>query len=156
MWDKLTKFDQDATLYVNSRHVFVLDKIMWFVSERVNRPDTRLMVHVLLRIIFRKQRCVRLLSGMALTILCSNYITNFVKRIIKRPRPFATSRIGSSVRIYDNYRLSDCSFFSAHAANSFAVAGYLADHRLLIRCRLAIARGGDTQEVRAQGSRLSV
>lgn len=71
---------------------------------------------------------VGLVIGMvAFALLLSDGMADFiVKPLVARPRPIADPSLNGIVTVVNGYKPSGYSFFSAHAANTFAVALFLA------------------------------
>ncbi|MEI6286629.1 MAG: phosphatase PAP2 family protein [Bacillota bacterium] len=112
----ILELDKKLMLLINNNHSPWADKLMWFVSERLNSKPLQLIVFSLLYIVFRRQSAKLLIALVILLMLLSELAVLVVKRKVQRKRPFSSDM---RVRIINDYKLTDASFYSAHAANSF-------------------------------------
>ena len=108
--------DKRLLLLINNNHCPWADKLMWFVSERLNKKPLQLIVFSLLYIIFSRRSPKLLIALIILLMLWSELAVLVVKSKVQRKRPFSDDK---RVRIINKYKLTDASFYSAHAANSF-------------------------------------
>ena len=110
------EIDKRLLLLINNNHSPWTDKLMWFVSEQLNKMPLQVIVFSLLYVTFSKRSPKLLLTLIIILMLWSELAVLVVKSKIKRKRPFTDDK---RVRIINDYQLTDASFYSAHAANSF-------------------------------------
>lgn len=144
MLESLQSIDSEIFLALNGLHADWLDGIMKGISGKWIWVPFYI---VLLCLIWRRNRrlypgnCVsRTVLGLvciALAIALADQLCSSVLRpIFCRPRPAnADSPICELVHIVDNYRGGHYGFPSCHAANSFALAAFVA---LFFRTRMAV------------------
>lgn len=123
MISRLFELDQKLLLFINKQHTPWTDKLMWFVSERLSKHSIQIIVFAALSLVFRKRSPRLLIFLIVMLMLVSELVVIVTKKIVKRKRPFVGSE---RVRIIKNYRLSDASFYSAHAANAFVPVVFVA------------------------------
>lgn len=126
MLDFLDTIDKSLFLWLNSFHSPAWDKIMWFISGKVQWAP---LYAILLGFIIYKFRwkSIYILIGVALVITLADRISVEVfKNVIQRPRPTHCYEIKHLVHTVNNYYGGAYGFVSSHAANSFAIALYMA------------------------------
>lgn len=129
----MLKLDEALTLFLNGSHSLYLDGIAWSATATATWLPLLL---VLLYIIVRNND-LRGIFGivlcLALCILLADQVASTVfKPLVGRFRPTNDPSLMYSVDVVNSYRGGRYGFFSSHAANTMAVATFLA---LLIRNR---------------------
>ncbi|MFA6075932.1 MAG: phosphatase PAP2 family protein [Negativicutes bacterium] len=112
----ILELDKKLLLLINKNHTPWADKLMWFVSERLNKIPLQIIVFSVLYFVFRKRSPRLLISLIILMMLLSELVVLIAKNKVKRKRPFVNDK---KIRIINDYKLKDASFYSAHAANAF-------------------------------------
>ena len=133
MFDYLNDIDTDALLAVNGLHDMFQDALWWMVSAKWS---SLLLVLALIWIFVHQNRrhALLVLAMIAIAILIADQVSSgLIKHLVERLRPTHDPSLGDAVHIVNGYRGGMYGFVSSHAANSFAVATFIA---LLMRHRL--------------------
>ena len=133
MFDYLNDIDTDALLAVNGLHDMFQDALWWMVSAKWS---SLLLVLALIWILLHQNRrhALLVLAMIAIAILIADQVSSgLIKHLVERLRPTHAPSLGDAVHIVNGYRGGMYGFVSSHAANSFAVATFIA---LLMRHRL--------------------
>ncbi|MDR3273491.1 MAG: phosphatase PAP2 family protein [Flavobacteriaceae bacterium] len=121
----LVHWDTQLFLFLNNLGCPQFDTFWLFVTDRLSWFP---LYGILAIIIFEKfgwKKALLILVCVALMIAVSDGLASLVKGWVKRPRPCLTSSLDGLFRlVIDSCRGRYC-YFSAHAANSFALAMYL-------------------------------
>lgn len=122
MIEKLNELDTSLFLWLNGFHSPFWDKVMWFISGKVEWAP--LYIALLAYVIYKyRWKSIWIFVAIALLITLADQIsTEVFKKGIERLRPTHNSEIRDLVHIVNNYRGGMYGFVSSHAANSFAVA----------------------------------
>ena len=133
MLEFLKNFDTHLLLFINGHNSPFLDSIMYRISE-YKLFWIPLYVLILGYIIykFRKQSWVILLGVVVLVILSDQLSVHLFKNVFHRLRPSHEASLASLLHFVRNYKGGEYGFISSHAANTFALATFLA---LIIRNR---------------------
>lgn len=127
----LEEIDRTLLLWLNSYHTPFLDNLMFFISGKWQWvPFYLILVFFIIRRF--KLKAVIILIGAAVLITLSDQASNLLKESVQRPRPCKDPEIGHLVLLVNDYCRGAFGFVSAHAANSFALAGFVS---LLFRNR---------------------
>ncbi|MEY8019630.1 phosphatase PAP2 family protein [Muriicola sp. SD30] len=120
MWERLLQWDRNAFIYLNSLGIEEYD---WFWSL-VTQTTTWIPLIILFFILFlRHFKGKDALAMILMTLLLFGFVMALMyitKEYVGRLRPNNTEELSGLVRIL--FRPEDYSFFSGHAANSFAIA----------------------------------
>lgn len=135
MFDYIKSIDQSLLLWLNSQHTPFLDNFMFFVSGKWQWVPFYLLIAAYIIAKF-KQKAVIIIIAAAVLITLSDQASNLLKDTVQRPRPCKDPEIGHLVRLVNDYCRGAYGFVSAHAANSFALAGFVS---LLFRKRWIVA-----------------
>ncbi len=133
MFDYLNDIDTDALLAVNGLHDMFQDALWWMVSAKWS---SLLLVLALVWILLHQNRrhALLVLAMIVIAILIADQVSSgLIKHLVERLRPTHDPSLGDAVHIVNGYRGGMYGFVSSHAANSFAVATFIA---LLMRHRL--------------------
>lgn len=138
MLDKLIQLDKTLFLWLNSHNSPVWDKIMWFISGKLEWVPLYLLI--IGYIIFRyRWKSIPIITSIILLIaLADRFSVMAFKQVFERLRPSHNVDFQGIIHLYmrDNgsyYTGGLYGFVSSHAANSFALATFLA---LLFRSRI--------------------
>ena len=121
---EIIAFDKDLFLAINGKHVEWLDPVMLFFSSYTGW--TAIAIVILLYAIYKGKRwrwSVAIFT--VLTVLTTSMLNNAIKMIVMRPRPIHEEALADIIHAIESYDAS-YSFFSAHSANSFALAIFAA------------------------------
>ena len=122
MLETINHWDTQLFLFLNGLHAPFLDRVMWFVSGKIQWLPLYLIILALLFYRFR-WRVGWILLGVALLITMSDQASvHLFKETFQRLRPCHQPHIASLVHLVNDYCGGMYSFVSGHATNSFAVA----------------------------------
>lgn len=122
--ESLISWDKELLLNLNSHHSHFMDQFMWQLS------DTMVWLPIYLLFLFfiiknMKMESVFLIVMMALLIVFADQIASSVfKPLVQRLRPTHDPEIMKMVHTVNGYGGGKYGFFSSHAANVFAFAGF--------------------------------
>ena len=126
----LLELDKNIFLYLNGIHSPMWDDIMWWISGKTSWIP--LYVVLLLIIVFRElpHRFIYTIVFAAIVVLLCDQIAGLIKVWVARPRPTQDPAIAEIVHKYfvngKYYTGGKFGFVSAHAANTFGIAAFLA------------------------------
>ena len=124
MLDQLIHFDQELFLYLNNMGTDSWD-VFWLT---VTNKWTSIPIYLLLLMLSYKYLGVKktlwILVAVALLITCTDQLANFFKYGVRRLRPCHEEELLGKMRLVKAYCGGKFAFFSAHAANSFAIATF--------------------------------
>lgn len=125
MLDFLNELDQQIFLFLNSLHTGFFDFLMWWFSDKLIWIPFYLF---LLYLLIRKYgwESVAVLLSLAILIALSDQVSGFIKDAVARYRPSNDPELYEQVRTLNGYFGGNYGFVSSHAANSFALAYFLA------------------------------
>ncbi len=144
MLESLQSYDSEIFLALNGLHADWLDGVMMGISGKWIWVPFYVMLLIL---IWRRNRLIHSESSARRTVLClvciaiaialaDQMCASVLRPIFCRPRPAnADSPIHELVHVVNNYRGGHYGFPSCHAANSFALAAFIA---LFFRKRAAV------------------
>jgi undecaprenyl-diphosphatase len=119
MWERLLQWDRDTFIYLNSLGIEDYDRFWSFITHTTTWIPLYLLFFLIFLLNYPKKEAlskifmVLLLFGLVMALM---YIT---KEWVARLRPNNEFELRGLIRIL--VRPSDYSFFSGHAANSFAI-----------------------------------
>lgn len=125
MLESLIRTDQQWLLWLNGHHSPLFDWLMYAASGRFEWIPLYIVILVF---IIRKYRWKSLWIILAIVILVTltDQAGNLLKNSVKRLRPCRDPLIGQLVHLVHNYCGGAYGFISAHAANSFGLATFVA------------------------------
>lgn len=125
MIEFLLQMDKELFLFLNSLHTPVLDPIMVFISGKLSWiPLYILLLYVIIKTF--KWESVRLLLFIGLLISASDQISvQAFKLVFLRLRPCHEPDLIPFIHLASGKCGGNFGFVSSHAANSFALAGFL-------------------------------
>ncbi len=119
MLNRLLQWDQDTFVYLNSLGTEKFDAF-WVVVTEIKSWIPLFLLFLLLFIIkFPRKKAFFQIVLLSLLAFFITFLTYLVKIWVKRPRPCNDETLNSFIRILKTP--SDYSFFSGHAASSFAI-----------------------------------
>lgn len=124
MFNRLIQLDIDLFLWLNSHHNLFFDRVMLFISGKLEWLPLYI---ILLGVIIYKYRLKSLwifISIIILIALSDNISTLLIKNTIERLRPSHNPALQGLVHLV-NGRGGLYGFVSSHAANTFALATFL-------------------------------
>jgi undecaprenyl-diphosphatase len=124
MIEFLKQLDTSILLFLNSLHSPFWDKVMWFVSGRIEWIPLYLILAGWTVYKFR-WRSVSIIMFAALLIIISDQTSvHLFKNVFQRLRPCKNADIQHLVHLVNNYCSGKYGFVSSHAANTFALASF--------------------------------
>lgn len=124
MTDLVSSLDVKLLLFINSHHSMLLDKIMWFSSEKWGWLP--LYIFLIGTVIWKlRWQSLPFILILALTITLTDQLSShLIKPLIHRLRPTHTPELMGQIRILHNYAGGLYGFVSSHAANTFGATFY--------------------------------
>lgn len=126
MLDRLIALDTNLFLWLNSFHSPVWDKIMWVISGKIEWLPLYLAILGYIIYKFRWRSIVIILLLILTITLADQLAVKAFKEVFQRLRPSHNPAIANVVHIVNDYRGGSFGFVSNHAANSFALASFMA------------------------------
>ncbi len=124
MLEELIDYDKDLFLWLNNMGNLQWDGFWLFVTYKWNFVSLALYA-TLLGLSYKYyglKKTLLVLVTMAILILTTDQLANFFKYGVQRLRPCHDSEVNSLMRLVKESCGGKFGYFSAHAANSFAVA----------------------------------
>ncbi|WP_136466361.1 phosphatase PAP2 family protein [Flagellimonas onchidii] len=120
MFERLLQWDQDTFVYLNSLGTERFDTF-WVIATEIKSWIPLFLLFLLLFILkFPRKKAFFQIVLLSLFAFFITFLTHLIKIWVKRPRPCNDETLNSFIRILKTP--SDYSFFSGHAASSFAIA----------------------------------
>jgi undecaprenyl-diphosphatase len=133
MVENLLHLDKELFLYLNHLGSESWDGFWLFFSNKYSAiPLYALLLFFSYRT-FGAKATVLLLVSVAILILVNDQLANFFKYGVKRLRPCYDSDVQTGLRLVQGYCGGQYGYFSAHAANSAAVACFFS---LLLKSKI--------------------
>ena len=124
MLEELIQFDKEVFLFLNGMGNANWDGFWMFVTNKLSSTP----VYLILLILTYKQLGLRktliALAAIAILILVTDQLANFFKYGVQRLRPCYDHEVSTVMRLVKTSCGGKFGYFSAHAANSFAVASF--------------------------------
>jgi undecaprenyl-diphosphatase len=121
----LNQLDTQLFLFLNSLHLPFLDPVMILISGKLTWIPLYLFLLVLI-IRYFKWQSVMILLFVALLITVSDQVSvKIFKYVFERPRPCHEPDLQALIHLPTGNCGGAYGFISSHAANSFALAGFL-------------------------------
>lgn len=122
MLEELVQLDKEVFLFLNNLGNTDWDSFWMFVTNKLSS----IPLYLILLILVYKQLGLRktfvVLFTVAIMILVTDQLANFFKYGVQRLRPCYDLEVNEIMRLVKNSCGGRFGYFSAHAANSFAVA----------------------------------
>lgn len=122
MLEDLIHLDKELFLFLNKLGSDSWDGFWLFVTKQSSWYPLYLVLLFFSYKKFGTRKTMLILVFVALLITCTDQLSNFFKYGLKRLRPCYDPGLDGLVRLVKNSCGGKYSYFSAHAANSFAVA----------------------------------
>lgn len=122
MWQELIRYDKELFLFLNNLGNPSWDGFWMFVTNKFSAIPLYLLLLVLTYRQLGLKRTILVLITVAVMILVTDQLSNLFKYGVKRLRPCYDSDLNGLVRLVKSYCGGKFGYFSAHAANNFAVA----------------------------------
>lgn len=122
MLEQLLELDKFLFLHLNNLGTTTWDSFWLFVTNKVNSIP---LYAVLLFISYKQlglKKTALLLVTVGIMIGVTDQLANFFKYGVQRLRPCHDAEVNTLMRLVKSYCGGKYGYFSAHAANSFAVA----------------------------------
>jgi undecaprenyl-diphosphatase len=122
MLETLNFWDTQLFLFLNGLHSPFWDRVMWFVSGKVQWLP--LYVGLLILLIYRfRWKTLWILLGVAVLITMSDQASvHLCKNVFERLRPCHQYDLSGLVHLVNDYCGGQYGFVSGHASNAFALA----------------------------------
>lgn len=125
MLEWLKTLDAAVLLRINHSNHPLLNEIMWILSMSWHTYLLVILCAVAIYRRYRLKRAVEFLVGCAMVVACADITANIAKHSVKRYRPTHHAELGPQLNVVNEYRGGKYGFFSAHAANSWAIVTFL-------------------------------
>ncbi|MBN1597737.1 MAG: phosphatase PAP2 family protein [Bacteroidales bacterium] len=125
MLDKLIQFDINLFLSLNQFHSPFWDKVMLFISGKIEWLPLYLAVLGYLIYKYRWKSIAIIIAVILAVTLADQMAVKAFKEVFQRLRPSHNPDIQQLVHIVNGYRGGTYGFISNHAANSFAFAVFI-------------------------------
>jgi undecaprenyl-diphosphatase len=124
MLNKLIEADKDLFLLLNNLGTEPWDAFWMFMSNKWASIPLYLLLLILCFSKLGWKRTLLVLLSVALMITATDQLANFFKYGVGRLRPCHDDTLFDQMRLVKSYCGGKYGYFSAHAANSFAVATF--------------------------------
>lgn len=124
--NKLIEWDTNLFLFLNDLNSPFWDKVMWFVSGKYEWIPLYIVLLGLIIWKFRMKSILIILLIPVLITAADQISVKLFKEVFERLRPCHNPEIQHLVHTVNSKCGGKFGFVSSHAANSFALAGYLA------------------------------
>lgn len=134
MIESLKNIDTQLFLLLNGMHNSFFDVVMWGLSSKIIWiPMYAYLLYLLIKL-YKKQTWIIILGIIIGVALADSLSVALFKNVFLRFRPSHNPALEGLVHLVNGYKGGDYGFISSHAANTFALAGFLA-HFLKARFR---------------------
>jgi undecaprenyl-diphosphatase len=121
MLEELLQLDKDAFLFLNGLGNPTWDSFWMFITNKLSSFP---LYFILLVLVYRQlglRKTLVVLATVAILILVTDQLANFFKYGVQRLRPCYDPQINGLMRLVKTSCGGKFGYFSAHAANSFAI-----------------------------------
>ncbi len=122
MLESLIEFDKELFLFLNNLGTPTWDGFWMFLTNKFSAIPLYVLLLFLSYRVFGPRKVLLLLVAVALLITVTNGLADFLKYGVQRLRPCFDADLEGAVRLVKDSCGGRFSYFSAHAANSMAVA----------------------------------
>jgi len=122
MWQELVQHDKELFLFLNNLGTSQWDAFWLFISDKFSAIPLYAALLFLAFKTYGLKKTVVLLITVCLLIVVTDQLGNFFKYGVQRLRPCHDPDLDGLVRLVKSSCGGKFGYFSAHAANSFAVA----------------------------------
>ncbi|GAA0873201.1 phosphatase PAP2 family protein [Gangjinia marincola] len=123
MLERLTKWDVELFVYLNNLGIEQYDAFWIFVTQIKHWVPLYILFFVLFYVSFKAKNALFASFATILTFLITFGFTRLVKNGVARIRPSFDEKLAGTIRVLQES--SHFSFFSGHAASSFAVTTFV-------------------------------
>lgn len=127
MWEELIKTDQELFLFLNQLGSESWDSFWLMITNKWTSIPLYLILLILSYLHLGWKKTLLILLSVALLITCTDQLANFFKYGVMRLRPCHDPDLADQVRLVKASCGGKYGYFSAHAANSFAIAIYFSN-----------------------------
>ncbi len=124
MLEELVQLDKELFLLLNGLGNSNWDGYWMFVTNKVSSLPIYLILLVLAYRQLGLRKTLITLATVAILILVTDQLANFFKYGVQRLRPCYDQEVSTVLRLVKNSCGGKFGYFSAHAANSFAIASF--------------------------------
>ncbi|PIF00231.1 MAG: phosphatase PAP2 family protein [Maribacter sp.] len=124
MIEELVQLDKEVFLFLNGLGTPTWDGFWMFATNKLGSIPVYLALLILVYRQLGLRKTLLVLGTVAILILATDQLANFFKYGVQRLRPCYDPRIGTLMRLVKSSCGGKFGYFSAHAANSFAVASF--------------------------------
>ena len=121
MLQELLQFDKEFFIYLNGLGTPQWDNLFQFISHKLSAVPLYIFLLILSYQKFGLKRTLVLLISVAFLITVTDQLSNFFKYGVARLRPCHDPEIIPVMRLVKSYCGGQYGYFSAHAANAFAI-----------------------------------
>jgi undecaprenyl-diphosphatase len=118
--------DTQLFLWLNGHHTPFWDSVMWFISGRIEWLPLYLLLAGYIIYRYRWQSIAIIISVIIAVALADQLAIKGFKDVFQRLRPTHNPEIQHIVYTVNNYKGGSFGFISNHAANTFALATFIA------------------------------
>jgi undecaprenyl-diphosphatase len=126
MIEYLNTYDTKLFLFLNSHHNTFWDAVFWSFSHTLVWIPLYAFILAVILIKYKKHSWLVLLSVIVLITMSDQISSGIIKFLVERLRPSHNPELAGLVHIVRNYKGELYGFVSSHAANTFAVAVFIA------------------------------
>lgn len=123
MWEKFAEWDRELFVYLNNLGVEDYDAFWLFITQIRNWIPLYILFFILFLIAFRRKKAILAILGTLLSFVTALTLTNLVKNQVARLRPNNEPLLEELIRVL--HEPTNFSFFSGHAASSFAITTFV-------------------------------
>lgn len=124
MLDQLVQLDKEIFLFLNGLGNPSWDGFWMFATNKLSSIPIYLVLLILAYRQLGLRKMLMVLGTVAILILVTDQLANFFKYGVQRLRPCYDPEISSMMRLVKSSCGGKFGYFSAHAANSFAIASF--------------------------------
>ncbi len=122
MWEELIQLDKEVFLFLNQMGSESWDAFWMLLTNKWTSIPLYLVLFLLTYTYFGWKKTLLVLITVALLITCTDQLANFFKYGVMRLRPCYDPEVSDQLRLVKASCGGKFGYFSAHAANSFAIA----------------------------------
>ena len=128
MIEKIIELDKQLFIYLNGMGVSSWDGFWLYMSKTLSFVTIPIFLFILFYSFYKLglKKAIVMIVVVVLLILSTEQLSIFIKQGVGRLRPCYNTEILEIMRMVKSYCGGKYSYFSAHAANSFAFASFFA------------------------------
>lgn len=124
MLDELVQLDKEVFLFLNGLGTPNWDGFWMFATNKLSSIPLYLVLLILAYRQLGLRKMLMVLGTVAILILVTDQLANFFKYGVQRLRPCYDPEVSGLMRLVKSSCGGKFGYFSAHAANSFAIASF--------------------------------